>query len=427
MNTNCNNNWKEQYEEYLEKEKCRLEKEEREEMCKPDNTYGLNPYACEFSRNRIYLNYTGADRLNWGTKNQNVTMTKEEIKQLYESNPNTNAFTNLEKQKLQSLNNYNDTNLIYQIGLKVDKVTGYGLSQQNYTLQEKNKLASMEVLTAENIKIRYEMNPNTNAFTDNDKTKLAGLSNYNDSQLISQLNNKVDKVANKQLSTNDFTNGEKAKLAGLESSRFKGKFPDVASLPLTGNSVGSYAYVGMQGQDDQSYIWDDDDNKWILNTGGATAETPASIKTKYESNPDTNAFTNARRDKLNNLQNYDDTSIVNSLQNKVDKVANKQLSTEDYTTSEKNKLASLQNYNDSAIYTVLGNKVDKMTGYGLSQNDYTTTEKNKLANIQSNANNYILPVATETALGGVKEWYGTQAQYDAIVTKQTDTKYFIQA
>ena len=47
-------------------------------------------------------------------------------------------------------------------------------------------------------------------------------------------------------------------------------------------------------------------------------------------------------------------------------------------------------------------KVDKVTGKGLSTNDYTTAEKNKLAGIDDNANNYTLPAATSSALGGVK-------------------------
>lgn len=48
------------------------------------------------------------------------------------------------------------------------------------------------------------------------------------------------------------------------------------------------------------------------------------------------------------------------------------------------------------------NKVDKVTGKQLSTNDYTTAEKNKLAGIAENANNYSLPKATATVLGGVK-------------------------
>lgn len=38
----------------------------------------------------------------------------------------------------------------------------------------------------------------------------------------------------------------------------------------------------------------------------------------------------------------------------------------------------------------------------LSTNDYTTIEKDKLSNIAANANNYSLPTATGSVLGGVK-------------------------
>lgn len=54
------------------------------------------------------------------------------------------------------------------------------------------------------------------------------------------------------------------------------------------------------------------------------------------------------------------------------------------------------------VTTLLGNKVDKVSGKGLSTNDYTTTEKNKLSGIATGANNYTLPAASGTTLGGVK-------------------------
>ena len=47
-------------------------------------------------------------------------------------------------------------------------------------------------------------------------------------------------------------------------------------------------------------------------------------------------------------------------------------------------------------------KVNKVEGKGLSTNDYTTPEKNKLATIEAEANKYVLPAATASALGGVK-------------------------
>lgn len=50
----------------------------------------------------------------------------------------------------------------------------------------------------------------------------------------------------------------------------------------------------------------------------------------------------------------------------------------------------------------IDNKVDKIEGKGLSTNDYTTEEKTKLAGIAENANNYSLPMATNLVLGGIK-------------------------
>lgn len=57
------------------------------------------------------------------------------------------------------------------------------------------------------------------------------------------------------------------------------------------------------------------------------------------------------------LVNNKDTEDISTLKqdvedlktNKVDKVEDKQLSTEDYTTAEKNKLKGLSNYNDAKV------------------------------------------------------------------------------
>lgn len=81
------------------------------------------------------------------------------------------------------------TDLQSALNAKVDKETGKGLSTNDYTTAEKNKLA--------------------------------GLSNYDDTGIkadIADLDaNKVDKVAGKQLSTEDYTSAEKTKLSGVET------------------------------------------------------------------------------------------------------------------------------------------------------------------------------------------------------------------
>ena len=57
----------------------------------------------------------------------------------------------------------------------------------------------------------------------------------------------------------------------------------------------------------------------------------------------------------------------------------------------------------------LATKVDKVSGKGLSTNDYTTAEKNKRAGIAEHANNYTLPAASESVLGGVKVGFSTNS------------------
>lgn len=85
---------------------------------------------------------------------------------------------------------------------KVDKINGKGLSTNDYTTAEKNKLA--------------------------------GLSNYDDSVITEDINNlennKVDKVTGKALSTNDFTNAYKNKLDGLSNYDDTQVKSDISSL-----------------------------------------------------------------------------------------------------------------------------------------------------------------------------------------------------
>lgn len=99
---------------------------------------------------------------------------------------------------------------------KVDKVTGKGLSAEDYTTAE--------------------------------KTKLAGLSNYDDgairasiSALDSAVTGKVDKVAGKGLSTNDYTDGEKTLVATIPS---KADTVEMSQALAGKQPVGNYAVIG---------------------------------------------------------------------------------------------------------------------------------------------------------------------------------------
>ena len=118
------------------------------------------------------------------------------------------------------------------------------------------------------------------------------------------IENRVEKVAGKGLSTEDYTTAEKQKLAGLESSKFKGEFTSLEELQTAWPTAdsGSYSFVDAGvGSNTQKYIWDSSDSKWII-SGSTGEETPATIKEKYESNVDTNAFTDTEKAKLSGIE-----------------------------------------------------------------------------------------------------------------------------
>ena len=69
-----------------------------------------------------------------------------------------------------------------------------------------------------------------------------------------------------------------------------------------------------------------------------------------------------------------------------------------YTISKDGEVTKEKEFTLKDFTSELNNKVDKVEGKQLSSNDYTTAEKNKLANLQ----NYTLPTATKNILGGVK-------------------------
>lgn len=127
-----------------------------------------------------------------------------------------------------------------------------------------------------------------------------------------------------------------------------------------------------------------------------------------------------------NLDDYSTTeqmneAIATAIANKVDKVEDKGLSTEDFTTALKEKLVALPegaeaNYVKSVSdeFTVseegklevkeiapakvtglpdaLAGKVDKVEGKGLSANDYTDEEKEKLGGVEAGANKNLIEI-----------------------------------
>lgn len=123
------------------------------------------------------------------------------------------------------------------VNTKVDKVAGKGLSANDYTADDANKVANLP-----------------------DDTNGA-------------LADKVDKVGTKQLTDENYTSAEKSKLAGL-SVTYVGTYLTLTALQTahaTGQAGWEAIIDGGVGIDPQKAFWDTSDNAWKLQTGGGAS------------------------------------------------------------------------------------------------------------------------------------------------------------
>ena len=98
------------------------------------------------------------------------------------------------------------------------------------------------------------------------------------------------------------SDAEKEKLLSLESSKFLGTFTTSEDIPKEKAVAGSYADVESEdGTSVDRWIYNLNSGEFIKSTSSSGVETSSSIKTKYESNDDTNAFTDAFKSILENL------------------------------------------------------------------------------------------------------------------------------
>lgn len=103
--------------------------------------------------------------------------------------------------------------------------------------------------------------------------------------------------------------------------RFKGRVDTVNDLPVSDNQQGDVYLVGAEGANEFAEYY------WTGTFFDYMGKTPSIDLTDY----------------------YKKSEVDNLLDGKVDKVEGKGLSTEDFTTELKNRLNSLENYDDTAL------------------------------------------------------------------------------
>lgn len=243
----------------------------------------------------------------------NSMETPESIMAKYEANDDRNGFTDAEKNKLANMPD------VFPAPLSAEQIKELYESnpdRNGFSDDEKLKLLSVEEnatadMTAEEIRDQYESNDNRNAFTDALLEKLNGIETGATADLSA---GEIKTLYESNADTNVFTDAEKTKLAGLSSPLFLGSFVSLAALVSAHPSpaAGSYAYVDAGiGENVLQYIWDTTDSQYVTQISGGT-ETPESIKSKYESNADTNAFTNAEKTKLTGIEAGAEVNLTGS-------------------------------------------------------------------------------------------------------------------
>lgn len=173
----------------------------------------------------------------------------------------------------------------------------------------------------------------TNDYTTAEKEKLAGLPTG--TQLTQNLSSKVDKVGGKQLSTEDFTTALKNKLEGLSNYNDTEVKKSLASLQSTLNT--------LVNENPNEVIDSFNEVKKFLE-GVTDTENLAAMLAALESK--ITAKIPTKLSQLNNDGNFvSDKNYVHTDNN--------------FTTSEKEKLAGLANYDDTAITKSINDEITR--------------------------------------------------------------------
>lgn len=215
----------------------------------------------------------------------------------------------------------------------------------------------------------------------------------------------IDLLPNKNI----LTDAQKDKLEGLKTSKYLGTYLTSGAIPTVGAVAGNYADVdsGEPNVNTERWIYDVQLGAFVKSVSIPAIETAESVKTKYESNTNTNAFTDSEKSKLDTLTLETATTIKTKYESNTD--------TNAFTDAEKTKLASVKELTNLEIKT----KYESNT----NTNAFTDTEKTKLSTLEKDPIvTRVLDVNTST---GLKFWTGTQSQYTAITPKDPNTLYIV--
>ena len=179
------------------------------------------------------------------------------------------------------------------VSSKVDKVEGKQLSTEDYTTEEKTKLAGLE--NYDDTDIKNDIAANTEAIeTEVERAKAAEKVNADaitteverattaEGELNTKIDTKVDKVDGKQLSTEDYTTEEKTKLASLENYDDTTVKGDIASNTAAIEAEVTRAKAAEKVIDDKCFTNDYNLRNEVTRAKGAENNLDTKINTKAD-------------------------------------------------------------------------------------------------------------------------------------------------
>lgn len=221
------------------------------------------------------------------------------------------------------------------------------------------------------------------------------------------ISGKVDKVNGLGLSETSFTQAEKTKLSTIVE-HFAGRFVSLDDLNAIVGNPGGYAYVSIDSAPTVLYAWNAQTSTWDSTALAVSEESPESIKTKYETNPDTNSFTDAEKAKLSGVAaqaTKNDTDA--NLKNRANHTGSQPISTITDLLSIINSINSANDLQNTAIQgkadTIHTHTIAGVTGLqGALDGKVNFPGSNaRIPTRDSAGNNNSLPYATASQNGSV--------------------------
>ena len=307
------------------------------------------------------------------------------------------------------------------IGTKVDKVSGKGLSTNDYTTTEKNKLAGIAAkaevnqnafsnVTVGDVTISADSKTDTLTLTAGNNITITP--NTSDDSIVIAAKDTTYSAAS-QSAAGLMSADDKKKLDGIATGANKYSLPNATSSTLGGVKIGSnitvssgtisltksnvtsalgYTPVNSAASSDTSGLMSADDKAKldsISNSADAVSFTQkltsgTEVGTININGTDTKLYAPTVVTYSKMSQDEANTGTATSARTITAEVLNTTITNKIAGKLDSSTASSTYATKD-ALSTGLSEKVDKVSGKGLSTNDYTTNEKNKLSGIAAGA------------------------------------------